>query len=175
MFFIEGGLGLWIGSAALLADAGDFLEDAIVLGLALIAIGWSVRARGTAGLVQGLAMAGVGVGAIAQIVRRILEGGAPPPAPMGSVALLALAVNGFCAYRLIRFRRGDASMRAIWLSTRNDAMLNILTILAAGFIAITGSGSPDIIAGAIIASVNLWSSIGVIRAATAEIHMLGSA
>jgi Co/Zn/Cd efflux system component len=117
----------------------------------------------------------VGVGAIAQIVRRILEGGAPPPAPMGSVALLALAVNGFCAYRLIRFRRGDASMRAIWLSTRNDAMLNILTILAAGFIAITGSGSPDIIAGAIIASVNLWSSIGVIRAATAEIHMLGSA
>src|ERR1700732_3227697 len=69
MLFIEGGVGLWIGSSALLADAGDFLEDATVLGLAIIAIGWSVRARGAAGLVQGLAMAGVGVAAAIQIIR----------------------------------------------------------------------------------------------------------
>jgi Co/Zn/Cd efflux system component len=79
LLFIEGSAGLWIGSAALLADAGDFLEDAAVLGLALVAIGWSVRARAAAGLLQGFAMAGVGIGAIAQIVRRILEGGAPSP------------------------------------------------------------------------------------------------
>jgi Co/Zn/Cd efflux system component len=170
MLFIEGSVSLWIGSAALLADAGDFLEDTVVLGLAFIAIGWPVRARATAGLAQGLAMAGVGIGAIAQIVRRILEGGAPSPALMGSVAALALSVNGYCAYRLTRFRGGDASMRAIWLSTRNDAMLNILTVLAAGFIAITRSGWPDTIAGAIIASANLWSSIEVIRAAIGEMH-----
>jgi hypothetical protein len=61
MLFIEGSAGLWVGSAALLADAGDFLEDAAVLGLALVAIGWSIRARALAGLLQGLAMAGVGV------------------------------------------------------------------------------------------------------------------
>jgi hypothetical protein len=75
---------------------------------------------------------GVGIGAIVQIVHRILEGGAPSSALMGGVAVLALSVNGFCAYRLIRFRGGDASMRAIWLSTRNDAMLNVLTVVAAG-------------------------------------------
>jgi Co/Zn/Cd efflux system component len=34
MLFVEGSAGLWIGSAALLADADDFLEDATVLGLA---------------------------------------------------------------------------------------------------------------------------------------------
>ncbi len=100
-------------------------------------------------------MAGVGIAAIVQIVRRILEGGAPASMLMGGVATLALIVNGYCAYRLLRFRGGDASMRAIWLSTRNDAMLNVLTIVAAVFIAITGSGWPNIIAGAIIASVNL--------------------
>jgi Co/Zn/Cd efflux system component len=108
MLFIEGSVGLWIGSAALLADAGDFLEDAAVLGLAFVAIGWSVRARALAGLVQGLAMAGVGIGAIVQIVLRILEGGAPSPALMGVVAALALIVNGYCAHRLIRFRGVDA-------------------------------------------------------------------
>lgn len=74
MLFVEGSAGLWIGSAALLADAGDFLEDAAVLGLAFVAIGWSVRARAAAGVLQGFAMAGVGIGAIVQIVRRISGG-----------------------------------------------------------------------------------------------------
>jgi len=174
MLFIEGSAGLWIGSAALLADAGDFLEDAIVLGLAFVAIGWSVRARGAAGLVQGFAMAGVGIAAIVQIVHRILKGGAPSPALIGGVAALALTVNAYCAYRLIRFRGGDASMRAIWLSTRNDAMLNVLTFVAAAFIAITGSGWPDIIAGAIIATVNLMGSIEVISSATGEMRKTDS-
>lgn len=170
MLFTEGGVGLWIGSAALLADAADFLEDATVLGLALVAIGWSARARAAAGLAQGLAMAGVGVVAVVQIVSRILEGGAPSAAPMGSVAALALTVNAYCVYRLTRFRGGDASMRAIWLSLRNDAILNILTLVAAVFIAITGSGWTDIIAGAIIATVNLWTSVEVMRVATAEMR-----
>ena len=166
MLLIEASAGLWIGSAALLADAGDFLEDAAVLTLALVAIGWSARGRAAAGLAQGIAMAGVGLAAIVQIVVRILKGGAPPPAPMGSVAALALAVNGYCAYRLVRFRGGDASMRAIWLPTRNDALLNVLTMAAAAFIAVAGSGWPDIVAGAIIAGVNLFGSIGIIYAAT---------
>jgi Co/Zn/Cd efflux system component len=48
MLFIEGGVGLGIGSAALLADAADFLEDATVLGLSLAAIGWSARVRAPA-------------------------------------------------------------------------------------------------------------------------------
>lgn len=174
MLFVEGSAGLWIGSAALLADAGDFLEDAAVLGLAFVAIGWSVRARAAAGVLQGFAMAGVGIGAIVQIVRRILEGGAPSPAVIGGVAALALTVNGYCAYRLLRFRGGDASMRAIWLSTRNDAMLNVLTVVAAVFIAIMRSGWPDIIAGAIIATVNLWGAIEVISTATREMRKTDS-
>jgi Co/Zn/Cd efflux system component len=170
MLFVEGIAGLWIDSAALLADAGDFLEDATVLGLALVAIGWSVRARAAAGVMQGFAMAGVGIVAIAQIVVRIREGGAPSPVVMGAVAALALTVNGYCAYRLIRFRGGDASMRAIWLSTRNDAVLNVLTVVAVVFIAIMRSGWPDIIAGAIIATVNLWGAMEVISGTTAEMR-----
>jgi Co/Zn/Cd efflux system component len=168
MVLIEGTVGLWIGSAALFADAGDFLEDAAVLTLAFVAIRWSARSRAMAGLVQGLAMAGVGGGAVIQIVLRLLHGGAPSPSLMGGVAALALTVNVYCAYRLIRFRRGDASMRAIWHSTRNDAMLNVLTVTAAVFISITRSGWPDIIAGAIIATVNLWSSSGIVSEAIRE-------
>jgi Co/Zn/Cd efflux system component len=53
-------------------------------------------------------------------------------------------------------------------------MLNVLTVVAAAFIAITGSGWPDIIAGAIISTVNLAGSIEVISAATGEIRKTDS-
>jgi Co/Zn/Cd efflux system component len=65
-------------------------------------------------------------------------------------------------------------MRAIWLSTQNDAMLNVLTVVAAVFIAIARSGWPDIIAGAIIATVNLLGSIEVISAAAGEMSKTDS-
>jgi len=46
-------------SSRRLGGAGDFLEDATVLGLAFVAIGWSVRAGAAAGLLRGFAMTGV--------------------------------------------------------------------------------------------------------------------
>ena len=67
-----------------------------------------------------------------------------------------------------------SSVCAIWLSTQNDAILNVLTVVAAVFIAITESGCPDIIAGAIIATVNLAGAIEVISAATGEMRKTDS-
>ncbi|MHB8530127.1 MAG: cation transporter [Caulobacteraceae bacterium] len=170
MFLVEGGVGLTVGSAALIADAVDFLEDTAGYSLAALAIGWSVRNRAWAGVAQAVAMGLVGVAAVGEIVRRLAEGGAPSSRAVGATALLALAINGFCAWRLVRFRSGDASMRSIWLSTRNDALLNGLTIAAAGLIYITKSAWPDIAVGAVIAAINLWSSFEVLLAARRELR-----
>lgn len=168
MFFVEGGVGLHIGSAALLADAMDFLEDTGLYSIGVIAIAWSVRRRAGAALVMAAAMAGVGGVAVWQIVERLLLGGAPAPAPMAATAALALAVNVLCASRLARWKHGDAGMRSIWLSTRNDAILNMATIAAAGVVALTAAGWADIALGALIAAVNLWAALGIARQALAE-------
>lgn len=168
MFFVEGGVGLGIGSAALLADAMDFLEDTGLYGIAVIAITWSARGRANAALVMAATMASVGGVAIWQIIERLLLGGAPAPAPMAATAALALAVNVLCASRLSRWKRGDAGMRSIWLSTRNDAILNMATVAAAGVVALTASGWADIALGGLIAGVNLWAAFGIARQALAE-------
>lgn len=170
MVFIEGAAGVLVGSAALLADAVDFIEDAGMFGLALVALAWSKRARAAAGAVQGLAMATVGVCAIAAIMRRLLAGGVPSAPSIGAVALLALGVNFYCAYRLAPFTRGDASMRGAWLSARNDAILNLTTIFAAGAIYLTHSAWPDVIVGALIAAINLWAAAEVLQSAARERH-----
>ena len=170
MFLLEGGVGLAVGSAALLADAADFIEDAAIFSLAVAALSWSARARARAGLLQGLTMAAVGIAAIAAIVHRLVAGGAPNAPSVGVVAFMALTVNVYCAYRLARFTRGDSSMRAIWLSSRNDAILNVATVLAAGVIYFTQSGWPDIIVGGLIAAINLWAAGQVLFAAVREIR-----
>lgn len=168
MFFVEGGIGLTIGSAALIADAVDFLEDTGIYSLAVVALAWSARSRATAGLVMGLAMCAVGLTALWQVVERLLHGGAPPSAAMALTAAAALAVNVLCASRLARWKRGDVSMRSIWLSTRNDAILNALTIGAAGLVALTHAGWPDIAAGVIIAGINLWAASEIMGHALRE-------
>lgn len=168
MLVIEGGIGWWIGSAALLADAVDFLEDAALLALALAATGWSVRARAGASLVMTAAMAGVGAVALWQVVLRLTVGGIPAPLSMATTAALALAVNAACAFSLARYKRGDASMHAVWLSARNDVALNGLTILAAALVALTVRAWPDILAGLVIAAVNLRAALKIGRMALGE-------
>jgi Co/Zn/Cd efflux system component len=170
MFFGEGAVGLWIGSAALVADAADFLEDSVIYSLAIVAIGWAARSRAMAGLVMGFAMLAVGLVAVWQVVARLLFGGAPLPAPMAATAAVALAVNLYCSFRLVRFKRGDASMRSIWLSTRNDAILNALTIVAAGLVGWTMAAWPDLVAGIVIGAVNLWAAGEVILQARRELR-----
>lgn len=170
MFFAEGAVGLTIGSAALLADAVDFLEDATVYSLAVIALGWGARHRALAGLFMGFAMLGVGLVALAQVADTVLRGGAPAAAPMGATALAALAVNVYCASRIAPFKRGDASMRSIWLSSRNDAILNVLTLGAAAAVAALATGWPDVVAGLIIAGVNLAAAVEVLGHARRELR-----
>ena len=168
MFLLEGGVGLAIGSAALLADAADFLEDTGVYALAVIALAWTPRNRANAGLVMGIAMAAVGLAALYQVAVRLTLGGAPASGIMAATAAVALAVNLLCARRLAPWKRGDASMRSIWLSTRNDAILNALTILAAALVALTAAGWPDIAAGLLIAAINLAAAREIVTSAWRE-------
>src|SRR3546814_13477125 len=96
---------------------------------------------------------------------------------MAVTAAAALAVNVFGVSRLAPFKRGDASMRSIWLSTRNDAILNALTIVAAGAVALTATGWPDIAAGVVIAAINLRAAAEGLAQGTPELraHSEGAA
>jgi Co/Zn/Cd efflux system component len=99
MFFAEDAVGLVIGSAALIADAADFLEDSGMYSLAVLAIGWGARNRPRAGAAMGCMMTGVGLVALWQVVERLRWGGARSSLGMAATAA-ALAVNLYCATRL---------------------------------------------------------------------------
>ena len=125
MFGAEVISGLIARSAALQADALDFLGDAVNYGVALYVLGHSMMWRAGTALIKGFVMAGFGIYVLSLAVYRAFVLGVPDAAIMGSVGVLALIANVFCAVLLYRHRAGDSNMRAVWVCSCNDAIGNV--------------------------------------------------
>ena len=157
-------------SISLQADALDFFGDAANYAISLFVLGMALHLRARASLVKGATMAAFGLWVMGNAIYRALVGSAPEASVMGTVAILALAVNVAVAVLLYRYRTGDSNMRSIWLCSRNDAIGNIAVIFAAAGVFATSSRWPDLIVAAIIASLNFSAAIHVIRLAFGEMR-----
>jgi Co/Zn/Cd efflux system component len=168
-FFIEFAAAVSIGSVSLFADSIDFLEDASVNLLILLALGWSLRARSRVGM----GLAGIllvpGLAALWTVWDKITSPLPPEPITLSVVGAGALAVNLTCALMLARFRTQSGSLtKAAFLSARNDAYANI-AIIAAGLVtAVTLSIWPDVVVGLGIAAINASAAKEVWEAARQE-------
>ncbi len=133
-FGIEFAVALSIGSVSLLADSIDFLEDASVNLLILIAIGWSLGARSRVGMALALILLIPGLATLWTAWGKFNLPVPPQPLALTLAGLGALAVNLSCAYLLARHRHHSGSLtRAAFLSARNDAFANV-AIIAAGLV-----------------------------------------
>jgi Co/Zn/Cd efflux system component len=170
MFVVEIGAGLAAGSASLQADALDFLGDAANYAISLFVIGLALRYRAMAALVKGATMGVFGLWVIGTIVWHALHGTLPNAFTMGTVGLAALVANAASFGLLWAYRTGDANMRSAWICTRNDVVGNIAVLLAAVGVFGTGTGWPDIIVAAIMASLALQGAAVVARQAAEELR-----
>lgn len=168
-FGVEFGIALAIGSVALFADSIDFLEDASVNLLIVLALGWSAAARAR----LGMAMAGFllvpALAALWTVAEKLADPAVPAPLLLSAAGLGALAVNSWAALLLARFRSGGSLARAAFLSARNDALAN-LGIIGAGLVTafLWPSAWPDILVGGAIFLLNLDAAAEVWRAARRE-------
>jgi Co/Zn/Cd efflux system component len=170
MFLVEIGAGLAAGSAALQADALDFLGDAANYAISLFVVGMALRYRASAALAKGVTMGVFGLWVIGVTGWHVLHGTLPQAITMGGVGFAALAANALSFYLLWRHRAGDANMRSAWICTRNDVLGNLAVLLAALGVFGTGTGWPDIIVAAIMAVLALQGSVTVVRHALAELR-----
>jgi len=168
-FGIEFAVALAIGSVSLFADSVDFLEDASVNLLILLALGWGVRQRALVGMgLAGLLL----VPALATLWtawNKVAVPVPPEPLPLLLTAAGALAVNLSCAVMLARHRHGGGSLtRAAFLSSRNDAFANVAIMAAALVTAWWPSPWPDLVVGLGIAALNADAAREVWQAARRE-------
>ena len=168
MFAIEVGAGALAGSMALQADSLDFAADAATYGLSLWAIGRSDGTRSAVALAKAVSLALMAAFVLGATGWRLFVDGVPEPVTMSAVGLLALAVNVACALMLYRWRDGDATVRSVWLCTRNDAIGNVAVVAAAGAVALTGAAWPDLAVAAGMAALFFSSAVRIVRQAWAE-------
>jgi len=161
--------GLLADSQALKADALDFLGDGSITLLGLLAIGWSLKLRARSALIQGIFLGAMGISILAYTIYRTQVLHTPEAGLMGIFGFIALLINIVAAVVLLPHRKGDANVRAVWLFSRNDALGNILVVVAAGFVFWTGTSWPDLIAAGIIAVIFLQSSRSIIKDARNEL------
>ncbi|MER8400269.1 cation diffusion facilitator family transporter [Mesorhizobium sp. M1348] len=169
-FGIEFAVALAIGSVSLFADSVDFLEDASVNLLILLAMGWSLRARSRVGMALALILLVPGLATLWTAWEKFNMPVPPQPTALTLAGLGALAVNLSCAYMLARYRHHSGSLtRAAFLSARNDAVANIAIILAGSVTAfLWRSAWPDLIVGLGIAALNADAAREVWEAAREE-------
>lgn len=170
MFVVEMSAGFGATSQALKADALDFLGDSLTYGMTLAVIGMSLRVRATAAFMKGVSLAVMGVAVLVMTAYRVFVLGVPNEITMGVIGLMALAANVISVMALWRYKDGDSNVRSVWLCSRNDAVGNVIIILAAVAVGATQSRWPDLAVAAIMAALFLHSSTLIIRQARQELE-----
>ncbi|WP_232631875.1 cation transporter [Methylobacterium sp. Leaf118] len=168
MFLGEMAAGQLAGSQALKADALDFLADTVTYGLSLAVIGASLRTRSKAALFKGLSLFLMAGWVFGSTVYQTLILGLPKADVMGVVGVLALAANLASVLLLRPYKDGDANVRSVWLCSRNDAIGNVIVMVAALGVWGTATAWPDLLVAGVMAGIFLTSSLQILRQAWAE-------
>jgi Co/Zn/Cd efflux system component len=168
-FGVEFAVALAIGSVSLFADSIDFLEDASMNLLILLALRWSLRARSRVGMILAGILLVPGLATLWTAWDKFNLPVPPDPVPLSLAGTGALVVNLICAFLLARFHRHSGSLaRAAFLSARNDVLANVAIVAAGLFTAYTLSVWPDLVVGLGIAALNADAAREVFIAARDE-------
>lgn len=165
MFIVVLAMGIYAGSAALLSDALDNLGDALTYAVSLYAVGKSMQTKSRVALLKGSLILLAGLAVMAQVLYKVLHPGMPVFEAMGATSLVSLAANAACLALLWRHRHEDINMSSVWQCSRNDIAANVAVFVAAIGVWLSASPWPDLVVGAALGGLFLWSAAGVLRAA----------
>src|SRR5258706_14267743 len=115
MFAVEVIAGLAAGSAALQADALDFLGDAANYAISLLVVGMALRYRASAALAKGATMAAFGLWVIGTAIWHALHGTLPSAFTMGPGGAAGLLPNAPSFGLLWPYRHRPANMGWAWI------------------------------------------------------------
>jgi Co/Zn/Cd efflux system component len=168
-FGVEFSVALLIGSVSLFADSIDFLEDASINALVLLALAWNAPRRAGVGKVLAGIILIPGLATVWMAWQKFAAPMPPAPLPLSLTGAGALLVNFVCALLLVRVRHHGGSLGlAAFLSARNDVLANTAIILAGLVTGYTISVWPDLLVGLGIAIINAGAAWEVYTAAGKE-------
>lgn len=162
MFVVEFVAGWLAESSGLIADSLDMLADALVYSVSLYAVGKAVHYKANAAMLNGILQLTLASLVILDVIKRFIWGSQPDADMMLSVAIAALVVNIACFMLLYSSRNGDINIRASWICSRNDMIMNTGVIVSALLVSSQQQAWPDLLIALVIAVFVAHSAIRII-------------
>ncbi|HMM45981.1 MAG TPA: cation transporter [Candidatus Macondimonas sp.] len=163
LFVGLGVVGWMADSSALLANALDNGSDAAVYLLSYLAIDRRPAWKRSAAAASGVMLLLFAIVVIADVFRRWTYGAEPLGPVMMVMALVAGAINLWCLALLRRIRSGDINLKAAETFSFNDFISNGGVIVAGALVLWLGSSWPDLVVGALIATVALKGGVEILK------------
>ena len=156
-------------SVALFSDSLDFLEDASVNILIFLSFSLSVIWRARLSYIFAFLLLLPGCSFLYNALQQISNPITPNGDGMSIVGLGALCINSYCAMILNKFKEIKGGLaKAAYFSARNDAIANVLIIIAGIVTLFWLSAIPDLIVGSLIFLMNADSARAILKAANRE-------
>ncbi len=169
MFVLEFTAGWLAESTGLIADSLDMLADALVYGVGLYAVGKALRHKARAAMLSGVLEFSLAIAVLADVGRRYIVGSEPEGLWMMGVAAVALLANVTALLLLAAHRQGGIHMRAMWICTNNDVLVNVAVIASGGLVLWLRSPVPDLVVGVLVSLLVLHNSLRILREARAAL------
>lgn len=156
-------------SVALFSDSLDFLEDASVNILIFLSFSLAVIWRARLSYIFAFLLLLPGCSFLYNALQQISNPITPNGDGMSIVGLGALGVNIYCAIILNKFKEIKGGLaKAAYFSARNDAIANVLIIIAGIVTLFWLSAIPDLIVGSMIFLMNADSARAILKATNRE-------
>lgn len=130
MGFVEIITSFFSSSSSLLADSLDFFVDGVNYFSSLFILKKSKKTHEKVGKIKGYIMILFGFSIFIWAISKYINGWVPRGEVMTIIGFLALIANLLSTWLLQKFQNNSLDLRAVWLCTRNDALGNILIIIA---------------------------------------------
>ena len=168
-FGVEFSVALLIGSVSLFADSIDFLEDASINAMILLALAWSASRRAVVSKILAGIILIPGLATVWMAWQKFAVPMPPAPLLLSLAGAGALLVNFMCAMILARVHQHGGSLGlAAFLSARNDVLGNVAIIVVGFVTGYTLSIWPDLFVGLGIAILNAGAAVKVYTTADKE-------
>jgi len=172
MFIVAFTAAIIARSSSVLADSLDFVGDAISYALSLYVLSKGAIWATIIAIAKAVTMLSFGVPVMFYALLRFEDGAAPNYEIMNISGLLGIISHIICLRILFKFKSGDSNRLSVWICTINDLLSNIITVMAAAAVMITGSVIPDIVAAMIIIMIAIYGAIIILKQAIKEIKQL---
>ncbi len=118
---------------------------------------------------NGAMLIALGLGVIIEVIHRWITPNEPAGVLIMGFAALSLAVNGAVLRMLSKYRLSqEPHLRATWIDTRADVLVNVGVLVSGAAIALTGYRVIDLLAGAAISLFVIHEGIEIWRDASEQ-------